>query len=270
MFWLIYIHGKHSLRTFSHSSLLIQTFGGYAKTLSSFLNPWTSAGSASWSGTRSLTASTTRGSSSTSRGTSTSGGTSRAPPASGTRPSALSVRRRESGIGRSQNYNFKLNLTWKRLIQNKYQREERVRKSRYWNTYSGSFFGNFSIWRLRKETISIFGIIQPEHSVGRPLTSYIPTDQYSDFRVGEVGVNLSGLNTQGENIADNGGIKQAFRAYSKWKLENGPEAPLPNLQELEADQLFFLNFAQVWCGTSRPEALRSKLKTAVHAPGKYR
>ena len=28
--------------------------------------------------------------------------------------------------------------------------------------------------------------------------------------------------------------------------------------------------AKVWCGASRPEALQSKLKTAVHAPGKYR
>ncbi len=27
---------------------------------------------------------------------------------------------------------------------------------------------------------------------------------------------------------------------------------------------------QVWCGHTRPEALRSKLKTAVHAPGPYR
>ena len=59
---------------------------------------------------------------------------------------------------------------------------------------------------------------------------YLPSDQYSDFRVGEVGVNLNGLNTQGENIADNGGIKQAFRAYTAWKQENGPESALPNLQ----------------------------------------
>jgi len=97
-------------------------------------------------------------------------------------------------------------------------------------------------------------------------------NQYSQFRVPEVGVNLNGLNTQGENIADNGGIKQAYRAYTSWRLEHGEEwsPPLPGLPHIEAEKLFFLNFAQVWCGTARPEALKSKLKTAVHAPGKYR
>lgn len=33
-------------------------------------------------------------------------------------------------------------------------------------------------------------------------------------------------------------------------------------------QIFY--HPKVWCGASRPEALQSKLKTAVHAPGKYR
>ena len=72
----------------------------------------------------------------------------------------------------------------------------------------------------------------------------------------------------------------------EWVEEHGPEQSLPGLPELSAEQLFFLNFAQVtcspaeifwsvfnlkvWCGASRPEALQSKLKTAVHAPGKYR
>lgn len=95
-------------------------------------------------------------------------------------------------------------------------------------------------------------------------------DQYSEFSVSEVGVNLNGMNTQGENIADNGGIKQSFGAYTQWIEDHGEEEPLPKIPEVTPRQLFFLNFAQVWCGTARPEALRSKLKTAVHAPGKYR
>lgn len=95
-------------------------------------------------------------------------------------------------------------------------------------------------------------------------------DQYSKYKLPEVGMSIDGINTQGENIADNGGIKQAFRAYEKWLKTNGDEKE--NLPGINATgkQLFFLNFAQIWCGSMRPEATKNKLKTAVHSPGKFR
>ncbi|KAI5652041.1 peptidase family m13 domain-containing protein [Phthorimaea operculella] len=95
-------------------------------------------------------------------------------------------------------------------------------------------------------------------------------DQYGQYVVPEVNVKLDGVNTQGENIADNGGVKQAFRAYIEWVEKNGLDGEtLPGLNHTHT-QLFFLNFAQVWCGAMRPEAMRNKLKTAVHSPGRFR
>ncbi|GBP37188.1 Neprilysin-4 [Eumeta japonica] len=95
-------------------------------------------------------------------------------------------------------------------------------------------------------------------------------DQYGRYVVPDVNMKLDGVNTQGENIADNGGVKQAFRAYKRWLARHGAAGEtLPGLNHTHT-QLFFLNFAQVWCGAMRPEAMRNKLKTAVHAPGRFR
>ncbi|XP_073816648.1 M13 family metallopeptidase neprilysin 4 isoform X2 [Musca autumnalis] len=96
--------------------------------------------------------------------------------------------------------------------------------------------------------------------------------QYGNYTVNEVGIALNGESTQGENIADNGGIRQAFHAYKKWLQDNPEDAKdeyLPGI-DMTGEQLFFLNFGQVWCGAMRPEAVRNKLNTAIHSPGKFR
>uniref|UniRef100_A0A4W2DF60 Neprilysin n=1 Tax=Bos indicus x Bos taurus TaxID=30522 RepID=A0A4W2DF60_BOBOX len=83
------------------------------------------------------------------------------------------------------------------------------------------------------------------------------------------GQHLNGINTLGENIADNGGIGQAYRAYQNYVKKHGEEKLLPGL-DLNHRQLFFLNFAQVWCGTYRTEYALNSIKTDVHSPGNFR
>lgn len=94
-------------------------------------------------------------------------------------------------------------------------------------------------------------------------------DQYSSYKLASVGLYVNGRMTRGENIADNGGLKQSYRAYQKWVRTHGVEPLLPGLA-LTHDQLFFLNYAQIWCGSMRPEDAESKIMSSVHAPGPIR
>uniref|UniRef100_A0A182REY2 Neprilysin, neutral endopeptidase 1 n=1 Tax=Anopheles funestus TaxID=62324 RepID=A0A182REY2_ANOFN len=91
-------------------------------------------------------------------------------------------------------------------------------------------------------------------------------DQYSRYKIDEVGLYMDGRMTQGENIADNGGLKQSYRAYRKWVSQHGSEPDLPGLN-MTHDQLFFLNYAQIWCGSMRPEDALTKIRSSVHSPG---
>jgi endothelin-converting enzyme/putative endopeptidase len=92
--------------------------------------------------------------------------------------------------------------------------------------------------------------------------------QYSGYEV-EPGVAVQGELTLGENIADNGGLKQAYDAYKGWEAQQGEEVP-PAVPGLTNDQLFFVSYAQVWCAKMTPEAARMQVTVDPHSPARFR
>ncbi|RZF32454.1 hypothetical protein LSTR_LSTR013398 [Laodelphax striatellus] len=82
--------------------------------------------------------------------------------------------------------------------------------------------------------------------------------------------NVNGLLTLGENMADNGGLQQAYLAYKK-SLENGNlDFKLPGFENYTSDQLFFMGFALNWCEASSKESLLQEVLSDPHAPHRFR
>ncbi|KAK9527491.1 hypothetical protein VZT92_014049 [Zoarces viviparus] len=97
-------------------------------------------------------------------------------------------------------------------------------------------------------------------------------DQYNGYHWQEAGLNVRGKRTLAENVADNGGIREAFRAYRRWIDESRggvEESRLPGVG-LNNNQLFFLSYAHVRCNSYRPEAARDQVQSGAHSPPKYR
>lgn len=93
--------------------------------------------------------------------------------------------------------------------------------------------------------------------------------QYGNYTEPLTGLKLNGINTQGENIADNGGIKESYLAYQAWVRNNQPEKTLPGLNYSQ-QQMFWISAAQTWCNLHRTEAMKGRILTGVHAPGEFR
>ncbi|XP_064610524.1 neprilysin-1-like isoform X2 [Liolophura sinensis] len=95
-------------------------------------------------------------------------------------------------------------------------------------------------------------------------------DQYGQYFVPEANMTLDGFKTHGENIADNGGIRQAYKAYHDWLNEGLEDDPvLPNL-EFNREQLFFVGFAQIMCQNLSPTAAVNRVLKSYHSPGRFR
>jgi putative endopeptidase len=92
--------------------------------------------------------------------------------------------------------------------------------------------------------------------------------QFDDY-VAIDGLHVKGKQTLGENIADLGGLNVAYDALQR-ALAQHPEEAKRTIDGYTEDQRFFLNFARVWANQFRPEELRLRLNTDVHAPAQFR
>ncbi len=90
--------------------------------------------------------------------------------------------------------------------------------------------------------------------------------QYSAFEI-EPGLHVNGKLTLGENIADNGGLKQAWEVLQERQKVRGEG---PTVAGLTEDQLFFVAAAQVWCTEATKEAERLQVQTDPHSPSMFR
>jgi putative endopeptidase len=83
------------------------------------------------------------------------------------------------------------------------------------------------------------------------------------------GLHINGELTQGENIADIGGVKLAYTALQK-ALAKNPQAAQQKIDGFTPEQRFFLGFAQIWRNNQREEDLKLRLNTDPHSPGRFR
>ncbi|KAI1471624.1 endothelin-converting enzyme 1 [Daldinia caldariorum] len=93
-------------------------------------------------------------------------------------------------------------------------------------------------------------------------------EQYANFTVeGSNGESLhvNGRLTLGENIADAGGVSAAFAAW-KSRTEESSDQDLPGLDFFTHDQLFFVFYANWWCGMNRREEALRRIYTDPHSP----
>lgn len=96
-------------------------------------------------------------------------------------------------------------------------------------------------------------------------------DQYNKYPLEIEGMKMfvNGRMTLAENIADNGALKIAYRAYENWVKKHGVEAMVPGLRRSN-QQMFFLSYAQLWCSKFSPTQTFRRANVDTHALPIYR
>jgi putative endopeptidase len=89
--------------------------------------------------------------------------------------------------------------------------------------------------------------------------------QFNDY-IAVDSLHINGSLTQGENIADLGGVVMGYEAFRKTSQYKNKEV----IAGLNPDQRFFLGYALAWMVNERPEAIANQVKSNEHSPAKFR
>ncbi|MGN8068254.1 M13 family metallopeptidase [Mucilaginibacter sp. 22184] len=102
---------------------------------------------------------------------------------------------------------------------------------------------------------------QPQDSVKFTQRAQMLVNQFNGYSI--YGLHVNGKATQGENIADLGGIVIGLDAFKKTdQYKEGK-----TINGLTPVQRYFLGYALGWLGQDRQESLSSQILTNPHAPG---
>ena len=115
-------------------------------------------------------------------------------------------------------------------------------------------YGNLENWWSNKSTLEF------------KKKSQCMIDQYSKFTF--QGNHILGERTQGENMADNGGVKSAYTAFSNLKSDID-QKQFPGL-DYTPEQLFFMGFGQIWCSYYSKAYAKTSILTDPHSPAPVR
>lgn len=113
--------------------------------------------------------------------------------------------------------------------------------------------GNLNTWWTDEDSVKFCA---KTSLIVKQFNDYIPVDS----------LHINGEATQGENIADLGGLMIAYQAFQSTKQYTGNR----KIAGLTPDQRFFLGYAYAWLVNTRPEKIAMQVKSDVHSPARYR
>ena len=113
--------------------------------------------------------------------------------------------------------------------------------------------GNLNNWWTPEDSVKFYA---KTRMIVKQFDGYVAVDS----------LHINGSMTQGENIADLGGIMMGYQAFQQTKQYKDNEM----IAGLTPDQRFFLGYAMAWMLNMRPEAIANQVRSDVHSPAKFR